>query len=294
MNFLESSFSTVDSSSLSHGRWTSVLISGNVCSSIRSLDGYFLFSFSTRHDIRLNPTNSSMLKNRGTISFIFDDSEMIVVICIKDWMWLANTSFDLFISSRVMRFSPLLLLGVLLFAALALAERDEELDQNAHDGEEESEPRKTKGKTRKTSQQCVEVEDNWMLTCATWPSRKTELQDDDYPHCYTEMINGRPAYFCERTVDEEKQKFGIKFSKQNSFICGEFQDNEVNGPGFKLYLDDQYEKKNFCGDFISGNPEGYTSWYFFEFKNLQMGKSAVRKKFPCTEENRFLPPLVER
>ena len=93
------------------------------------------------------------------------------------------------------------------------------------------------------------------------------------------MINDRPAYFCERTVDGEKQKFGIKFDLKQSLTCGEFHDEEANGPAYRLYLEDEYEKKSFCGPFVNGIINGLANWYFFDNPGLEIGNAVVRESF---------------
>lgn len=135
---------------------------------------------------------------------------------------------------------------------------------------------------------------NGMSTCATLHARKSEVHEDDYPGCYSEMTDGRPAYLCERTVDGEKQKFGIKFWEKKFFTCGGFQGDEPNGPAYKFLLDGSHQQQSLRATFANGTLEGPISWYFFETRNMEMGIEAVRGKFQPIGKHRSLLLFLDR
>ena len=127
-----------------------------------------------------------------------------------------------------------------------------------------------------------------MLTSVTCRSRKSKLQDDDYPECDVETIDGRPAYFCERTVNGEKQKFGIHFWGGKSFTCGEYQGDLRKGPNYELSLDGPNEQQSLCAIYDNGAVEGSISWYFFESGSMEIGTKTVRGKVAIDQKTSFL------
>ena len=122
--------------------------------------------------------------------------------------------------------------------------------------------------------------------------RKPKTKDPEYPECYKDTIDDRPAYFCERIVDGQKQKFGIKFDSTNSFVCGEFEDNQLEGYGAQMSLKETQEPRLDCGQYVKGISEGSTTFNFFVGKSIQMGNVIVCLKYLNESEKiRFHDPF---
>lgn len=109
--------------------------------------------------------------------------------------------------------------------------------------------------------------------------RKPKMKDPDYPQCHTETINDRPAYMCERTVDGEKKKFGIKFDRTNSLLCGEFESGQLNGYGYGLHSGEEDTQRMYCGNLVQDLLDGPSSVYFFVTKGLEIANVTVCKIF---------------
>lgn len=109
--------------------------------------------------------------------------------------------------------------------------------------------------------------------------RKPKKKDPEYPECNKDTIDGQPAYFCERRVDGEKQKFGIKFDSINSFVCGEFKDNQLDAYGAEMSFKETQEPRLVCGQYVKGISAGATTFNFFVGKNIQMGNVIVCLKY---------------